>query len=80
MEIGDNMTMGTAILYPAGCISDILNKVGICGKSVKRVVSHPLSALGKDLTNMAVLWGAKIWSPPQKVNFVFFRDINKTTK
>lgn len=51
----DNMTMGTAILYPAGCISDILNKVGICGKSVKRVVSHPLSALGKDLTNMAVL-------------------------
>ena len=40
----ENVTWGTAVLYPAGCVSDILNKVGLCGKSIKRIMSHFLQA------------------------------------
>ena len=42
----ENVTWGTAVLYPAGCVSDILNKVGLCGKSIKRIMSHFLQAGG----------------------------------
>ena len=42
----ENVTWGTAVLYPAGCVSDILNKVGLCGKSIKRVISHFFTSWG----------------------------------
>ena len=40
-----NMTTNAAVLCPAVLISDVMNKAGLCGKSIKYIMSQPFSAL-----------------------------------
>ena len=41
-ESFNTMTVCAAILCPAAaCISDVINKAGMCGKSAKNVTSQP---------------------------------------
>ena len=46
------MTMSAAILCPAVCTSDVINKAGMCGKCIKYVTSQRFSAF-YERTNMA---------------------------
>ena len=41
----ENTTVSNDIFGPAFCITDVMNKAGICGKSIKYVTSQSFSAL-----------------------------------
>ena len=36
----ENLTVRAAIVWSAVCISDVMNKAGMCGKSIKYVTSQ----------------------------------------
>ena len=42
------MTMGAAILCQAACISDIINKTEMCGKSIKYIRSQTFSSVNTE--------------------------------
>ena len=41
----ENANLSAAILYLTVCITDVTNKAGLCGKSIKYVTSHAFCAL-----------------------------------
>ena len=46
----------------AACVCDVTNKASFCGISICDIMSQIfLLFLGKEWTNMAAYWGAKIW-------------------
>ena len=45
LKVMKHTSMSVAILYPAVCISDIINKAGMCSKRIECLTSQPFSAL-----------------------------------
>ena len=43
--VRENVTLSAAILCLAVCITDVTNKAGLCGKSIKYVTRHAFCAL-----------------------------------
>ena len=52
-ESCENISMAAAILCPAVCVSDLMNKARMSGKSIKFDLSQPCQLfMGKEQTNM----------------------------
>ena len=55
------MIVSAAILHKVVCVSYVMNKAGICGKSIDYIMGQPfLFFTGKESANMAVLSGVQI--------------------
>lgn len=64
-----NVIVIAVILCPAVFINDVTNQASMFDKGVKYVTSQSFSVLfGNKPTNMAVLWGAQMWSKKVHLN------------
>ena len=57
--------MRAAVCGPAVCISDVIDKTGMCGKNIKHVTSQPFSALHQEATQTA----KPTWLHPENLKF-----------